>query len=436
VRIAYIAAGAGDMYCGACARDATLARGLLARGHELQLIPLYTPIKLELDDLPAAPIYFGGINVYLQQASALFRWIPAAADRFLDRPAFLRWVSKYALEVEAKKLGPMTVSMLAGSHGRQKKEVDRLLTYLENHFRPQIINLTNSLISGIAPEIKRRLHIPVVCTYQGEECFVNDLPEPHRTEAYRLIHENMQCVDRVICPSESLASAVAAFLGVPSEKLRVIRTAVAPVEEGGTVNPATVEPFTIGYLSVIRPAKALDLLIEALRILVREQHRTVRLLIAGRIMNPRYWQELQQKINHESLTDHVTFLGEIDGPGKVQFMHCCSVFCVPSRFIEPRGVAVLEAMAAGLPTILPATGVYPELLALGGERGGGGVLVPNENAQAIAQAVTNLMDNPQTLITLSQQARNLITHHCSPSDMVDRTLSEYQHLLRTRSKIT
>ncbi|MCL2640149.1 MAG: glycosyltransferase family 4 protein, partial [Phycisphaerales bacterium] len=363
MRIAYIAAGAGDMYCGACARDATLARGLLARGHEVRLIPLYTPIKVERDDLPVSAVYFGGINVYLQQALSVFRWVPRVVDRVLDRPAFLRWVAKYAIAVDAKKLGPMTVSMLAGTHGRQRKEVERLMGYLEGVFRPEVVNLTNSLISGIAPEVRRRLKVPVVCTYQGEESFVNDLPEPHRSEAYRLIHENMRSVDRVICPSEAIVPEVAKFLGVSVEKLSVIHTAVEAVE---AVDPSAVEPFTIGYLSVVRPGKGLDLMVEAMRILVRERGRTVRLLIAGRVMVQRYWRELQEKIRRESLGDCVEFLGEVDGEGKAEFMRRCSVFCVPSRFTEPRGVAVLEAMAAGVPVIVPDTGVFPELVALGG----------------------------------------------------------------------
>ena len=60
MRIAYIAAGAANMYCGACNRDLHLIRGLMARGVDIQVVPLYTPLRNEVgDDLPLAPIHLG-----------------------------------------------------------------------------------------------------------------------------------------------------------------------------------------------------------------------------------------------------------------------------------------------------------------------------------------------------------------------------------------
>lgn len=424
MRIAYLAAGAGAMYCGACARDATLARGLLARGHDVQLIPLYTPLKLEAEGLPVGPIFYGGINVVLQQAWGLFRWLPRALDRVLDRPSLLRQVAKYAIEVEARNLGPMTVSVLAGTDGRQKKEVERLLEYLAQGFRPELINLTNSLLSGIAPEIKRRLKVPVVCTFQGEDSFVADLPEPHQAQARSLIQANARAVDLFICPSAALAPQVAEFLGVPPERLRVIRTAMTLPPE----LPRPAGEFTVGYLSVIRPCKGLDLLVEALRLL-RRQDRPVRLLVAGRVMHQPFWKTLQRMIQSEGLQHHTTFLGEVDAAGKGEFLRRCHAFCVPSRIPEPRGVAVLEAMAAGVPVIVPASGVYPELLA----DGGGGVLVRADDAGALAAAVGDLMDHPRKAAAMARQARQVIAQHCAPEQMVAQTVAVYEGLVAKRS---
>ncbi len=195
------------------ARDAILARELIKQKHDLQLIPLYTPLKLDDDHLPFAPIFFGGINVYLQQASALFRHVPAWLDRFLDRPALLRWMSSRSIEIEPAKLGPMTVSMLQGKDGRQRKEVRRLLGYLQAEFRPEVANLTNGLLSGLAPEIKRLLNVPVLCTYQGEDQFVAALPEPCRGKAMELVRQNSKFIDCCICPSQAMAKTVAVFFG-------------------------------------------------------------------------------------------------------------------------------------------------------------------------------------------------------------------------------
>lgn len=177
MRIVHIAAGAGSMYCGACARDINLIRGLLAAGHDVQVIPLYTPLRVEGDDkLPVSRIFYSGINVYLQQALAFFRITPAVLDRLFEGTALLRLVSKFAIETRAGELGPMTLSVLAGQDGFQRKELGKLLDYLAGEVRPDIVTLTNSLLSGIAPEVKRRLHVPVVCQLQGEDSFVAAMP--------------------------------------------------------------------------------------------------------------------------------------------------------------------------------------------------------------------------------------------------------------------
>ena len=206
MRIIHLAAGAGSMYCGACARDIALVRGLIKRGHDVQIIPLYTPLKIEGDE-PAniTPVYLGGINAYLQQKSALFRHLPAFLDRALDNPTLLRWVSRFAISTEAAKLGAMTVSVLAGRDGRQCKEVQRLVEYLKTQPAHDVFVITNALLSGLAPELKRQFAIPVLCGLQGEDSFVQSMPEPHRSRAQELMQANARSVDLLIAPGDDYA---------------------------------------------------------------------------------------------------------------------------------------------------------------------------------------------------------------------------------------
>src|SRR3954469_2585746 len=112
MRIAYITAGAAGMVCGSCMHDNTLVSALTAAGHDALLIPTYTPIRTDEQDVSQGRIFFGGINVYLQQKWWLFRYTPWLLDRLLDFPPLLRWVSKFAVQIEAKKLGELTISML------------------------------------------------------------------------------------------------------------------------------------------------------------------------------------------------------------------------------------------------------------------------------------------------------------------------------------
>ena len=81
MRILSITAGAAGMYCGSCLRDNSFAAELMARGHDVTLLPLYTPTNPDEPNVSRNRVLFGGISVYLQQHLALFRRTP----RFLDR---------------------------------------------------------------------------------------------------------------------------------------------------------------------------------------------------------------------------------------------------------------------------------------------------------------------------------------------------------------
>src|SRR2546421_7190214 len=126
MKIAFITAGAAGMYCGSCMKDNTLAAALTRQGHDAMLIPTYTPIRTDEEDVSTSRVFFGGINVFLQQKCWLFRYTPWFLDRLLDVPRLLRWVSRFAVKTQAGELGELTVSMLQGEHGRQRKEVDKL----------------------------------------------------------------------------------------------------------------------------------------------------------------------------------------------------------------------------------------------------------------------------------------------------------------------
>src|SRR3954462_10195801 len=130
MKVAYITAGAAGMFCGSCMHDNTLVTALRARGHDALLIPTYTPIRTDEPDVSQSRVFFGGINVYLQQKLSLFRHTPWSLDRLLDAPRLLRWVSRFAMRTQAELLGELTISMLRGEHGYQRKELAKLVHWL------------------------------------------------------------------------------------------------------------------------------------------------------------------------------------------------------------------------------------------------------------------------------------------------------------------
>jgi hypothetical protein len=117
MKVAYLTAGAGGMYCGSCLRDNTLAAALIRQGRDVVLIPIYSPIRTDEPDVSTPAVYYGGINVYLQHRSALFRLLPRAFDRILDAPGLLRRALRNAGSAPPELAGPLTLSILRGEAG-------------------------------------------------------------------------------------------------------------------------------------------------------------------------------------------------------------------------------------------------------------------------------------------------------------------------------
>ncbi|MFH1730359.1 MAG: glycosyltransferase family 4 protein [Planctomycetota bacterium] len=428
MRITCITAGCGGMYCGAYARDAVLARALAARGCDVQVIPLYMPMVLDEGDPPGTTrLFFGGVNVWLQQHVSLWRHVPRFARRLLDGRPLLNYVARFAVQTKPEGLGPMTVSMLRGERGRQAAELESLLDFMEQRPRPDVVNLGNSLLSGIVPALERRLGVRVLCELQGEDDFVAATPEPYRSQARDLIRHNLRDIDLLIAPSHAYAAKAAEFLDVPRERIEVVRTGIE-VDKHPPAPARPREPFTVGCLSRITPGKGLDLLVEACRILVGEQLRSLRLLVGGQVVDKGLWRSVRATLRRAGLERVVEHCEVRTLADKVALLQRCHVFSVPSRTAEIHGTAVMEAMAAGVPAVVPDSGVFPEMI----ELTGGGVLFPAGDPQALADELARLMDEPERAAAMGLAARAGIGEHYSAAGMAEKTLALYADLIEGR----
>jgi len=387
----------------------------------VQVLPLCTPLRRDGGAaVRTERIFFGGINVYLQQVSDLFRRMPAAVARWLDHPALLNWVARFAISTDPVKLGAMTVSMLAGREGRQAREAEALLDFLAAD-PPELVVITNALLSGLAPAVKSRLAVPVVCLLQGEEIFLDAMPAPYRAQAVERIRANAGAVDLFIATYAAYAEEMAGFLAVPPERLAVIHPGIDLSAQVLAARPPA--PFTVGYLSVITPGKGLDLLVEAVGRL-SAAGRDVRLCVAGAPRNPGYWRAVRRGIA-TGLTGRVEVLGEIDHHAKQAFFRRISAFVLPSRFRAARGMAALEAQAAGVPVVVPAAGIFPEMLALTR----GGILVPPDDAAALAAALARLQDDPAAAAAYARQAAAGVARHFAAPRIAEQIQQVFTNLL-------
>ncbi len=174
------------MYCGSCLRDNALASELLARGHDVVLTPVYTPTRTDERNVSQGRVLFGGISVFLEQHAPIFRHTPRIVDRLLDAEWVIRMATKRQIKVDPKSLGELTVSMLRGEQGFQRKEIDKMLEWLAIEPRFDVVNLPYTLLLGLAAPLRRALGVPICCTLQGEDLFLDGLGPPYRQQSLDL----------------------------------------------------------------------------------------------------------------------------------------------------------------------------------------------------------------------------------------------------------
>jgi glycosyltransferase involved in cell wall biosynthesis len=424
MRIAYITAGAAGMYCGSCMRDNTLVAALARQGHEALLVPTYTPIRTDEENVSEHRVFFGGINVYLQQKLGLFRHTPWFLDRAFDAPSLLRWVSRFAVKTQADELGDLTVSMLKGEHGYQVKEVAKLVRWLANEVKPQIVNLTNAILSGMVHELKRHVRVPVLCSLQGDDIYLESLPEPFRAQSLALIREHCREIDGFIATSAYYADFMADYFDVPRERIHVVHPGLNLHGHGGPRPERNGRPFTIGYFARICPEKGLHVLAEAFHHL-RQMPGVppVKLCVSGWLgeSNKGYFADVHGRLKERGHADHFEHVESPDHPSKVHFLRNLDVLSVPTTYREPKGLYVLEALANGVPVVQPRHGSFSELI----EATGGGLLVHPDDPLDLARGLRQLIDNPQHAVEMGRKGQMVVHERFHADRMASETAAVY-----------
>ena len=426
MKIAYVSAGAGGMLCGSCLHDNTLAAAIRRAGHDIVLIPTYTPLRTDEQDVSLPQVFYGAVNIYLQGRSRLFRHTPRVLDRWLDHPALLRWVSRRADTTSAADLGELTLSVLRGEEGGQAKELHRLSAWLCSEFRPGIVHLTNSMFLGMAATLKRDLGVPVVCSVQGEDLFLERLEDPWRARVVEQLRARAADADAFIATSRDYADRMSELLRVRDGRMHVVPLglSLAGFPDQHAAGDASPGSFTIGYMARICPEKGFHLLAEAFNLLAQRpggQH--VRLRAAGYLGpgDTPWYEQVRRRIEAWGLGDRFEYLGEIDRGSKMAFFESIDVMSVPTIYREAKGLSILESLACGVPVVQPAHGAFPEML----ERTGGGLLFAPGSAPALADALEQLMRDPARRVDLGRAGRARVRELYSDDVMARETLKVY-----------
>lgn len=420
------------MFCGNCFRDNALVAALRRQGHSVLMIPLYLPLTLdEKDETDGVPIFFNGVNVYLEQKSEWFRHAPAWIHRLSASPTLLKWASGRAAKTRAADLGDITISMIRGEEGNQAREIEQLIDFLKTQPRPDIICLSNALLAGMVRRFKAELNVPVACVLQGEDTFLDSLPESHRALAWKTLAERCADIDLFIPPTRYFGERMCKRLSLPPERVRVIYDGISLEGYEEVQGPETP---VLGYFARMCREKGLDTLVEAF-ILLKERNRVPNLkLKVGGGCGPSdqpLVDALCERLKAKVFLEDVEFFPNVDRAGKLAFLRSLTVFSVPALYGEAFGLYVIEALASGVPVVQPRHAAFPELI----ELSGGGVVCEPGSPKALADALEPLLLDPDKARALGAAGRKSVRETFNAEQMARETAKLYQEFSRSGTQL-
>jgi len=429
MKILAITAGAANMYCGSCLRDNTLAAELLAQGHDVSLVPLYTPTLTDEPNVSRKRVFFGGVSIYLEQHLAAFRFTPPWLDRLWDSWPVLKAASRRSIAVAPRHLGELTISMLRGKEGAQRKEFLKLVKWLRSESLPDVVSLPNSLLISLARPLKEELSRPVVCTLQGEDLFLEGLGEPWRAQALDLIRAQVDSVDAFVPVSDYYAGFMSRYLSIAERKMHVVPIGInlAGYDTGFRFR---TNCFTVGYFARIVPEKGLHLLCEAYRKLRQETDFSGATMEVAGYLAPEhrgYLRSVEHQMKQWGLGNEFRYRGVLDRVHKVDFMRSLSVLSVPGSYAEPKGIFALEAMANEVPVVEPHHGVFPEMI----NKTGGGILVEPGSVDSLAKGIFSLWRHQERADELGRRGAQGVREHYSADRMARRAVEVYGRVGQT-----
>ena len=370
MKILLIIPGSGDtFYCSNCFRDNLYAQALRNAGEEVIIMPLYLPLT-DKSFVADTPLFFPATSYYVAQKYFGKRGVPSVLDKILNSRPALRLASSFSGATSAKGMEQMTLSMIQGDDRHFAEQIEKLIQWIVNHDRPDIIHLSSSMLIGIAKAIKSRIDIPVVCSLQDEEIWIDNLKSHCARKAWEMIGQNSGYIEHFTVSSEFYRSTVLSKIpGIG--KIDIVYPGVNIERYSSLYYPK--EP-TIGFFYRMSYENGLDILAQSFVQLKREDTiPRLKLKIGGG-----YTSENRSFVNrirnilkpyahdviwsdYYTLDEHIAFYRDI------------SLICAPLRFNEAVGLYLCEAFAAGRPAVVPNTGSFGEIV-----RDAGLLYLPNE----------------------------------------------------------
>lgn len=429
--IQIIPGSGGSFYCGNCLRDSKFVEALREQGHNVTKIPMYLPLFSDEHDLGDTPVFYGAISIYLKQVMPIFRKAPEWMDGLLNSGPMLKFAAKMSGSTSATGLEDMTISMLLGEEGKQKEELERMTDWIAEHCKPDVIHISNALLLGLAHKMKQKLNVPIVCSLQDEDVWVDVMEAEARDEVWELMARKGVEVDAYIAVSKYFADRMKPVLKIDSKKLHTIHLGVDPkdyqfIQKGK-------DSRHIGYVSRLCHENGMDILVDAfIRLKKDAQYGDVKLILTGGSTgaDTKFIKQNLKKLRKAGLDGHVEVQEEFEGEARHEFFKKVSMISVPVRNGEAFGLYMIESMASGIPMIQPALGAFPEII----NKTKGGVVYQNNTPEELEAALKTLLDDQALHAKLSLNARQGVEKHFRIDKHAGEMISVYERISKMANK--
>jgi glycosyltransferase involved in cell wall biosynthesis len=427
MRAIYLVPGSGDtFYCQNCVRDLALLKAMRACGADALSVPLYLPLE---DNMAGAdrstPVFYGAIQVYLSHAFRGLSWILRPGERLMNMPWLLKWLSHRAGTTSARDLESLTLSMLQGEEGRQVRELDALATWLEREGKPEVVHLSNALLLGLARRLKQRLGVPIVCSLQDEDQWIDAMSPDGARSVWGLMAERAVDVDVFLSVSEYYATVMSHRLRLGADRIRVVPLGIDL--SGFEKSPLPFDPPVIGYLSRLCESMGFGRLVEAfIQLKSLSPFHDLRLRATGGSTpaDEPFLQSIWSRLKQLHYDSDVEIVPDFARPQRQAFLKSLTLLSVPVPKGEAFGAHQLEALAAGVPLVQPNVGAYPEIV----RQTDGGLLYDPQDPQGLTTALRQLLSNPPQVRALATRGRQVVLERFGVDKMASRTLDIYREM--------
>lgn len=433
MKIIYIVPGfGGTFYCGNCLRDSAFSKALKAQGHDSVTLPLYLPHSIEeFAHQTDVPVFYGAVNIYLKQNFKLFRKIPKWLYRFFNSPFILKYAAKKSSSTRAEGLEEMTISMLKGADGFQKEELEQLIYFLKHYEKPDVVHLSNALLMGLAAKIKEELDVPVFCSLQDEDVWINAMSEHYKPKLWQLMSEKAKDIDAFIAVSDFFKNIMQQNMNIADDKLHVIHLSVKP--EVYTVHSPADNPQAIGYLSRMNEENGFDILVDAfIKLKSKSEYSNIKLIVTGgkTADDKKFIGKQILKLQNNKVLQDVEFIDDFRTSVLNQFFEKISVLSVPVMKGEAFGLYQLEALASGIPIVQPDLGAFPEIV----EISKAGVIYKPNTPDALAEKLAEVLSNKVYLNQLSLNGRKAVEEKFNLKSSTEKLVEIYKNVLNQKVK--